>query len=179
MRCGGDFHSGRFSSCPLVVSTAGLFVAIFIHYHVLLLDDKAVAITRFLLYSERMSTNKNFTTKEVLDEANKLLALPAGDTNLTVEQVALISRLTGALQSVGDIAQEGEVEYFVTTDFPYRWSSGAIQSVYDHRNGVMTKLTSLEHAKEVAEALRNPSSGDDHCDTTYGIKFVVPNPTVY
>lgn len=67
------------------------------------------------------------------------------------------------------------VEYFFTTNYPYRWGSGPI--VTNLNTETWEPFASLEEAKKFAEAKRVVSDGEDRCDTTFGMQYkLVPKP---
>lgn len=59
-------------------------------------------------------------------------------------------------------------QFFYTTDYPHRWSSGPS---FQTLNDKYVPITSLEEAKALAEKHRVASHGDDRCLTTYGSFF--------
>lgn len=58
--------------------------------------------------------------------------------------------------------------FFYTTYYPHRWSSGPSFHTY---NNDFTNIKSLEEAKVLAEEKKVASLGDDRCITTYGTFF--------
>lgn len=61
-----------------------------------------------------------------------------------------------------------EQEFYYTTDHPHQWSSGPTYH-YWNKNGSL--ISSIEEAKEMAEAAYVGGHGDNHCSTTYGVKI--------
>lgn len=61
-----------------------------------------------------------------------------------------------------------EVEFFFTTDYPHRWSSGANIRYFTDQGG---EIKSLDEAKELAEKYKINASDESRCVTTYGMRF--------
>lgn len=71
-------------------------------------------------------------------------------------------------ESAEETVQEPEPTYFYTKNYPHRWGNGPI--VYDY-NAEFGPIESLEEAKELALKAKVGGHNDDHCDTTYGMKY--------
>lgn len=64
-------------------------------------------------------------------------------------------------------------EFFYTTHYPHRWSSGASMRTLNPDNGFNHFLT-LDEARETAEAKSTGRPGyEDYCETTFGMAFPV------
>lgn len=61
-------------------------------------------------------------------------------------------------------------EYFFTTYYPHRWTSGESICVFDPQNK-WRPIDSIERAKEIAEEHRVDSYGENRCITTYGVRY--------
>jgi len=63
-----------------------------------------------------------------------------------------------------------EAEFFYTTHYPHRWSSGPSIHTLDTEAG-FERIESLERARELAEKAAVNSYGDDRCVTSFGVKY--------
>jgi hypothetical protein len=60
-------------------------------------------------------------------------------------------------------------QYFYTTHYPYRWSSGP--TIHPLNPETWDNIASLEEAEKLALKHRVQSDGDDACVTTYGVQY--------
>lgn len=67
-----------------------------------------------------------------------------------------------------------EAEFFYTTHYPHRWSSGPSIHTLDTEAG-FERIESLERARELAEKAAVNSHGDDRCVTSFGVKYKLPD----
>lgn len=67
------------------------------------------------------------------------------------------------------------IEYFFTTNYPYRWGNGPIVTTLNTET--WEPISSLDEAKEMAAKKRVISDGEDRCDTTFGMQYkLLPKP---
>lgn len=61
-----------------------------------------------------------------------------------------------------------EPEFFVTVNYPHRWSSGPSIRTFDDK---YMQFESLDAAREYAEKLKVAGYTNDSCTTTYGVQY--------
>lgn len=63
-----------------------------------------------------------------------------------------------------------EAEFFYTTHYPHRWSSGPTIHTLDTEAG-FERIESLERARELAEKAAVRGWDEGRCDTTFGVRY--------
>jgi hypothetical protein len=75
------------------------------------------------------------------------------------------------MESTPNELTEGlEAEFFYTTNYPHRWSSGPTIHTLDI-DARFERIESLERARELAEKAAVHGWGEDRCDTTFGVRY--------
>lgn len=69
-----------------------------------------------------------------------------------------------------DLTEGLEAEFFYTTNYPHRWSSGPSVHTRDMETG-FEPIESLERARELAEKAAVRGWGEDRCETTFGVQY--------
>lgn len=71
----------------------------------------------------------------------------------------------------GTSLEQAQEEFYFTTHHLHRWSSGPTFHTLNSEAGY-EPFTSLEQVRIQAEAATVISSRDDHCVTTYGVRYI-------